>query len=221
MLDRAVSVGTPCRTRCRDRGQIQGPTRLKHQACVTQQAGYRQAAKYQPDIRPAVSWPSVRLLAYLRNGTWRNRKTKRHNRMSVKTLVILMSALAGIAAMAGGPCAADHDPAAKIFNTYCSPCHGETGGGNGPIGDVLARRPRNFTDCDQMKKLSDDHIFKVIKEGGRGAGLKESSSFCIFEFPRFVHSDPAWTSILDRVGRRRRMDRACRSGRTCPRNWRR
>ena len=69
---------------------------MAHQACVTQQAGYRQAAKYQPDIRPAVSWPSVRLLAYLRNGTWRNRKTKRHNRMSVKTLVILMSALAGI-----------------------------------------------------------------------------------------------------------------------------
>lgn len=95
--------------------------------------------------------------------------------MSVKTLVILMSALAGIAAMAGGPCAADHDPAAKIFNTYCSPCHGETGGGNGPIGAVLARRPRNFTDCDQMKKLSDDHIFKVIKQGGRGAGLSPES----------------------------------------------
>jgi len=52
--------------------------------------------------------------------------------MSVKTLIILTSALAGIAAMAGGPCAADNDPAAKIFNTYCTPCHGETGRGNGP-----------------------------------------------------------------------------------------
>jgi len=94
--------------------------------------------------------------------------------MSLKTLVILMSALAGTAAMAGGPCAADKDPAAKIFDSYCTPCHGE-GGGNGPIGAVLARRPRDFTDCDQMKKLSDDHIFTVIKEGGRRAEVSPES----------------------------------------------
>ena len=95
--------------------------------------------------------------------------------MSLKTLVILMSALAGTAAMAGGPCAADKDPAAKIFDSYCTPCHGKGGQGNSPIGAVLARRPRDFTDCDEMKKLSDDHIFTVIKESGRRAGVSPES----------------------------------------------
>ena len=58
----------------------------------------------------------------------------------------------------------------KVFNTYCVACHGPTGEGNGPAGGALNPPPRNFTDASIMHTLSDEHLIKVITEGGASVG---------------------------------------------------
>jgi len=57
-----------------------------------------------------------------------------------------------------------------IFMDKCSPCHGPEGKGNGPAGTSLNPKPRNLTDASYMSTLSNEHLFKVISEGGASVG---------------------------------------------------
>ena len=56
------------------------------------------------------------------------------------------------------------------FNTVCATCHGSTGMGDGPAGMALDPRPASFADPAFWETRDDDHIFKVIKEGGASVG---------------------------------------------------
>ncbi len=75
--------------------------------------------------------------------------------------------------MAKAAPAADLAAAKDSFKSYCSKCHGASGQGNGPDAATLKTKPRDFSDCDRMAKISDDTLFKVIKEGGESAGLSK------------------------------------------------
>jgi mono/diheme cytochrome c family protein len=101
--------------------------------------------------------------------------------MKMKTRKNGLSTLVAIAlgcAMARAAPAADLAAAKDNFKSYCSKCHGPLGHGDGPNASTLNTKPRDFTDCDRMAKLSDDLLFKVIKEGGESAGLsKDMASF--------------------------------------------
>jgi cytochrome c oxidase cbb3-type subunit III len=66
--------------------------------------------------------------------------------------------------------AADSETATE-FGIYCAKCHGTGGHGDGPNASTLKTKPRDFTDCATMKKISDDTIFKAIKEGGAAVNL--------------------------------------------------
>ncbi len=62
---------------------------------------------------------------------------------------------------------------AKGQGTYaakCQVCHGEKGDGNGPAGKSLTPHPANFTDAKFMALKTDDHLTKVIKDGGAAVG---------------------------------------------------
>jgi mono/diheme cytochrome c family protein len=61
--------------------------------------------------------------------------------------------------------------AAEKFATICATCHGEDGKANTPAGSALNPKPRNFTDKEWQKKVTDEHIAKVMKEGGAANGL--------------------------------------------------
>lgn len=50
------------------------------------------------------------------------------------------------------------------FNTYCAPCHGESGTGNGLVGKILNRPPKNLVAGDS-KYLPDGYIYGVIRDG--------------------------------------------------------
>ena len=57
--------------------------------------------------------------------------------------------------------------AAKIFMERCSTCHGLNGAGDGQGAAALNPKPRNFQDKDWQTSVTDEHIEKIIKEGGR------------------------------------------------------
>ena len=76
------------------------------------------------------------------------------------------------------------DPAKgkESFNTICASCHGPDGKGDGPAAAALDPKPRNLGDAAYVSTLTDEHIFKVIKEGGAASGLSAGM--------------PAWGSVL-------------------------
>lgn len=62
------------------------------------------------------------------------------------------------------------------FIANCTPCHGDTGKGDGPLADTLGEgiRPRNLSDANLLSARTDEFLFKVIKSGGVAVGLSES-----------------------------------------------
>lgn len=77
-------------------------------------------------------------------------------------------------AIAFSPCApawGQAVPPEMAFMMFCATCHGKTGGGDGPQAATLSTRPRNFTDCAAMGKVSDEVLFKAIKFGGAAVNL--------------------------------------------------
>ena len=81
--------------------------------------------------------------------------------------------IAAILLFAGATFAADLGTAKDSYTTFCVKCHGASGKGDGPSAATLKTKPRDFTDCDRMAKISDDLMFKVIKEGGESASLSK------------------------------------------------
>ena len=96
--------------------------------------------------------------------------------------------MAAAAALFAGICLSSAAPAraqgaALDFKIYCSRCHGENGQGDGPDAGTLKTHPRNFTDCATMSKISDDTMFKAIKDGGASVNLSSDM--------------PSWAAGLD------------------------
>jgi mono/diheme cytochrome c family protein len=66
--------------------------------------------------------------------------------------------------------AEDTRAADDIFSQRCTPCHGATGGGDGPASATLTPKPRNFGDKTWAASVTDAHIEMIIVVGGAGAG---------------------------------------------------
>jgi cytochrome c553 len=60
------------------------------------------------------------------------------------------------------------------FERYCAPCHGLSGAGDGELGPTLRQQPRDFTNCADMAKSSDDELFNGIKNGGDSVDGEQS-----------------------------------------------
>lgn len=58
----------------------------------------------------------------------------------------------------------------KLYAANCSSCHGATGASDGPLGATLVPKPAQHNDGSYMNGLSNDYVFKVIKEGGAAVG---------------------------------------------------
>ncbi len=61
-------------------------------------------------------------------------------------------------------------PAAELYSLNCASCHGPRGGGDGPLSAGLVPKPAKHADGGYMNALSNDHLFKVVKEGGAAVG---------------------------------------------------
>lgn len=96
------------------------------------------------------------------------------NRIGVGGLVAAAGVLGFLLASgwpgAAAPKSGDAADGKKLYEQYCATCHGRSGKGDGPAAAGLNPKPRNHTDAKYMKTLSDDHLFKTIKEGGAAVG---------------------------------------------------
>jgi hypothetical protein len=62
------------------------------------------------------------------------------------------------------------EEASQIFASRCTPCHGESGMGNGPASKGLTPPPRNFHDKAWQASVTDEHIEQIIQYGGAAVG---------------------------------------------------
>lgn len=91
-------------------------------------------------------------------------------KLQSRWLLVLVTMAAMICAGALSSYAADPAEAQTEYQSFCTPCHGATGKGDGPAGANLSVKPRDFSDCAAMSKLSDDTLFEAIKSGGNAIG---------------------------------------------------
>ena len=74
----------------------------------------------------------------------------------------------GLILVAGPAQAADVE---QVFKFYCSQCDGDGGKGDGlNVSPEFPVNPRNFTNAEEMNKLSNADIKNVILDGGPSAG---------------------------------------------------
>jgi len=78
--------------------------------------------------------------------------------------------------------AEDHGDGKKLYQTYCTGCHGASGKGDGPAGKILPVKPADHTNGKKMSQYSDEHLVAVISKGGASVG--KSSQM------------PAWGAVL-------------------------
>ena len=59
------------------------------------------------------------------------------------------------------------------YAKQCAGCHGDTGKGDGSMGEELNPKPSNLTDADWKHGSTDGEIFVLIRDGGsKGTGMK-------------------------------------------------
>jgi mono/diheme cytochrome c family protein len=63
----------------------------------------------------------------------------------------------------------------KMYVKHCSACHGDTGKGDGMMGEDMDPRPANLVDAEWKHGSTDGEIFAVIRDGVKGTGMKSFS----------------------------------------------
>lgn len=58
----------------------------------------------------------------------------------------------------------------SVYATRCATCHGATGRGDGPGSSNLNPKPRDYSDAEWQKTVTDEEIEKTIVYGGAAVG---------------------------------------------------
>ena len=78
------------------------------------------------------------------------------------------SSKVGLAAAASIRLTYEQRQGKNIYTKYCSVCHGIEGKGDGFNSFSLDPKPRNFSNGQYMKVLTDERLVETVREGGRG-----------------------------------------------------
>ena len=92
----------------------------------------------------------------------------RVNRLRLALILLTVVAIFGTPltpAIAG-----DAEAGKELYKQRCAQCHGEDGKAQTPIAKALKPVPRDHTDGAYMNALSNEHLTKVIKQGGTAVG---------------------------------------------------
>ncbi len=96
--------------------------------------------------------------------------------------LLVMGTLLAAALFAPRPASADEDQTVRLYNTYCTQCHGVDRNGKGVNTVGLSVQPRDHSDKVSMSSIPLDEMTKAIKEGG--ASVNKSALM------------PPWGSVL-------------------------
>ncbi|MFO0597965.1 MAG: cytochrome c [Myxococcaceae bacterium] len=88
----------------------------------------------------------------------------------MKKLIIVAAVFAVPAFAKGFELKGDAAKGEAQYKQLCVSCHGEKGDGNGPAGAALTPKPTNFTDAANSDRLTDEWVYKMIKDGGAANG---------------------------------------------------
>jgi plastocyanin/mono/diheme cytochrome c family protein len=61
--------------------------------------------------------------------------------------------------------------ATSLYNKNCAACHGQTGGGDGPMAALTVVKPIAFSDLAYMWMRRDDVLYAKIRRGGMGTDM--------------------------------------------------
>ncbi|MBI2997097.1 MAG: cytochrome c [Deltaproteobacteria bacterium] len=86
---------------------------------------------------------------------------------SVTCFALLVASLSAI--LTAIP-AFSEDEARSIFEKSCASCHGAKARGDGLMSASFPVKPKDWSDCSQMKGVTDDTLLSIIKKGGAVAG---------------------------------------------------
>jgi mono/diheme cytochrome c family protein len=89
-------------------------------------------------------------------------------RRGVALLTLIVFGTLGVAESAAQQGAVESGK--QLYQQRCAPCHGPDGKANTPTAQALNPKPRDHTDGSYMNALANDHLFKVIKQGGVAVG---------------------------------------------------
>ena len=101
--------------------------------------------------------------------------TKVRSRLWIWT-ALAIPAVAALALISTAAQAADLTAAASSYSDTCAKCHGPAGKGDGPKAAELKDKEGklvaigDLSDCAKMSKITDDEMFKELKEGGASVG---------------------------------------------------
>jgi len=101
--------------------------------------------------------------------------TKARSRLRIWTASAI-PAVAALGLISTAAYAADLTAAASSYSDTCAKCHGPAGKGDGPKAAELKDKEGklvaigDLSDCAKMSKITDDEIFKELKEGGASVG---------------------------------------------------
>ena len=59
-----------------------------------------------------------------------------------------------------------------LYQKQCAECHGDTGKGDGALGDKLNPKPSNIADADWKHGATDGEMFTVLRDGVKSTGMK-------------------------------------------------
>ncbi|HEY2859411.1 MAG TPA: c-type cytochrome [Terracidiphilus sp.] len=77
----------------------------------------------------------------------------------------------------------------QMFSSYCAPCHGQDGRGNGPVAGSLKLQPTDLTTLSKTNKgkYPDTHVIAVLKFGPNVPSHGNAQM-------------PVWGPVLGRMG---------------------
>ena len=87
------------------------------------------------------------------------------------TTVVMLFILSGVATISSAEEKGNVEEGKTQYQNICASCHGATGKGDGVAAAALDPKPRDLSDGAYVSTLSNEHLYKVISEGGAAVGL--------------------------------------------------